>query len=91
MPTTDIVPPYVVKCHDCKRDVGRTGRLSESAAGRRCDACWLLVELEDVVRILADIDKEHGQFRTDIAAKRRAIARYKANAEAEAAVIGGAQ
>ena len=30
---------YVVKCDDCKRQIGRTDNLSESAAGGRCAEC----------------------------------------------------
>lgn len=30
---------YVIKCDDCKRTIGETDSLSESAAGGRCKEC----------------------------------------------------
>lgn len=32
-------PPYIVKCHDCRRDMRPTFSLRESAAGTRCTTC----------------------------------------------------
>lgn len=30
---------YVIKCDDCKQEIGQTDSLSESAAGGRCEVC----------------------------------------------------
>ena len=34
---------YEIKCHDCKREIGRTDSVGESAAGGRCNPCRQLI------------------------------------------------